>query len=99
MTISPSRTKRAFRAAHRAERRLELREVAVERLQVAGLDVELVAVAEDDGAEPVPLRLVDPARAVGEAGVGFASIGSMGGSKGNAMRGSYGDRCAAYFVE
>src|SRR5262245_12007028 len=48
----------------RLERLAELREVAVERLLVAALQQELVAVAEDDHPESVPLRLEDPARAV-----------------------------------
>ena len=45
-----------------AQERLELGEIAAERLQVAALDVELVAVAKHDGAEAVPLRLEQPAR-------------------------------------
>ena len=49
------------------ERVGELREVAVERLEVARLRVHLVAVAEDDGAEPVPLGLEQPAVALGQA--------------------------------
>ena len=40
----------------------QLGEVAVERLLVAALDEELVAVAEHERAEAVPLRLEDPAR-------------------------------------
>ena len=52
----------------RAEGGLELGEVAVERLQVAALDVEAVAVAEHDRAEAVPLRLEEPAVARGQLG-------------------------------
>src|SRR3990172_10912549 len=46
----------------------ELREVAVERLQVAALDERLIAVAEDDRTETVPLGLEEPAIALGERG-------------------------------
>ena len=56
------------RAADRAQRLLELREVSIERLQVPGLDVDLAAVAEDERAKAVPLRLVDPALAVRDRG-------------------------------
>src|SRR6185437_7068692 len=45
----------------RPDRRLELREVSVERLQIPGLDIRLIAVAEDDGPEAVTLRLEQPA--------------------------------------
>ena len=45
----------------RLQRLDELREVAVERPLVAALDEHLVAVAKDEGAEAVPLRLEDPA--------------------------------------
>ena len=45
----------------RAERIGQLREVAVERLEVAGLGVDLVAVAEDERPEAVPLGLEQPA--------------------------------------
>ncbi len=74
----------------RPERRGELREVAVERLQVARLDQGLVAVPEDDRPEAVPLRLEQPAVAQ-RAGSpdGLASIGSSGGSKGRCMGGPY----------
>ena len=51
----------------RPERLGELREVAIERLQVARLRVDLVAVAEDDRPEPVPFGLEQPAVAVGQA--------------------------------
>ena len=43
------------------ERVGQLREVAVERLQVARLGVDLVAVAEDERPEAVPLGLEQPA--------------------------------------
>src|SRR5581483_10002273 len=45
------------------ERGNELREVAVERLLVAALDEDVLAVAKDERAESVPLRLEDPALA------------------------------------
>src|SRR5439155_12793002 len=45
---------------------LELGEVAIEGFQVAALEVEPVAVAEHDRAEPVPLRLEEPAIALGQ---------------------------------
>jgi hypothetical protein len=48
------------------QRGLQLREVAVQRLQLAGLEVEPRPVAEHDGAEPIPLRLEHPARAGGK---------------------------------
>jgi hypothetical protein len=51
----------------RPDRIGELREVAVQRLEVTTLDQDLVAVTEDDGPEPVPLRFVEPAIAVGQA--------------------------------
>ena len=43
------------------QRIVQVREVAVERTQVAALDVDLVAAPEDDGPEPVPLRFEDEA--------------------------------------
>ena len=60
MTISPSSTQRGGQL--RAQRLDELGEVAVERLLVAALDEDLVAVAEDQHAKAVPLRLEDPGR-------------------------------------
>src|SRR6185436_3692443 len=52
----------------RAEVLVQLREVAVERAQVAALDVDVVAVAEHDRAEAVPLRLEEPAVPRGQLG-------------------------------
>jgi hypothetical protein len=49
-----------------AERRCELREVAVQRLEVAALREHLVAVAEHQRTEAVPLRLEQPAVARGQ---------------------------------
>ncbi len=43
-----------------AKRRDQLREVALQRPRVAALDPDIVALAEDDRPEPVPLRLVPP---------------------------------------
>ena len=45
----------------RAQGRRQLREVAVERFEVAALDESFVAVAEDQRPEAVPLGLVEPA--------------------------------------
>src|SRR5579871_313244 len=36
---------------------VQFRKIAVERLQIAALDVDVVAAAKDDRAKPVPLRL------------------------------------------
>ena len=52
----------------RLERLGELGEVAIERLQVAALDVQLVAVAEHERPEPVPLGLEQPAVVRGQPG-------------------------------
>src|SRR2546426_12398221 len=46
------------------ERRDELREVSVHRLLVAALEQDVAAVAEDERAKPVPLRLEEPSLAV-----------------------------------
>src|SRR5436309_15814786 len=56
----------AARGEARAQLRLELREVSVERPQVAALEVEPVAIAEDDGPEAVPLGLEEPPLARGQ---------------------------------
>ena len=66
ITISPSSTARSRQRC--AQRRLQLGEVAAQRLQVAALDVDLVAVAEHQRAKAVPLRLVQPAVALGDLG-------------------------------
>ena len=70
ITISPSRTQRSGQRG--PERLGQLGEVAVERLEVAALDVDLVAVAEDERAEAVPLRLEQPAVA------GRQAVGRLG---------------------
>src|SRR5438105_8411727 len=49
-----------------AERREQLGEVPVERFFLARLQNHFRAVAEDEGAEAVPLRLVEPAAALGQ---------------------------------
>src|SRR4029079_6273066 len=49
-----------------ALREAQLGEVAPERLAIARLDEEVAPVDEHDRAEPVQLRLVEPAVAVGE---------------------------------
>src|SRR5437667_10876182 len=56
----------AGRGQLRAECFDYLGEVAVERLFIAALDVDLVLVAEDQGAEPVPFGLEDPRAAGGD---------------------------------
>ena len=61
ITISPSTTHRSGSSAR--ERLDQLREVAGHRLLVAAADLDLVAVAEDQRPEPVPLRLVGARRA------------------------------------
>ena len=66
ITISPSSTQRGGSAA--ASGVDQLGEVALERLLVAALDVDLVAVAKDERAKAVPLRLEQPAVAVGQVG-------------------------------
>src|SRR5687768_16567372 len=38
---------------------VQLRKVPIERLQVAALDVDVVAAAKDDGTEAVPFRLIE----------------------------------------
>ena len=62
MTISPSSTQRGGSCACSGAK--QLGEVAVERLLVAALDEDLVAVAEHERAKPVPLRLEDPVAGV-----------------------------------
>ena len=57
-TSSPSSTHRGGQL--RRERLEQLGEVAVERIFVAALDEDLVAVAEHESAEAVPLGLEDP---------------------------------------
>ena len=66
-----------------AQRLGQLREVAIQRLQVARLRVDLVAVAEDEGAEAVPFGLEQPAVVRrGARRTALASIGSTGGWNG-----------------
>ena len=48
------------------EHRQQLREISVERLLVAARELDVVAVTEDDAAEPVPLRFVQHAIGVGD---------------------------------
>ena len=59
----------------------QLGKIAVERLEVAALDVEVVGAAEDEGAEAVPLRFVQRSPAPrAAAAAALASIGSIGGA-------------------
>ena len=60
----------------------ELGEVARERLAVARLEVDVVAVDEGDRAEAVPLGLVDPAVARRQALAVLASCGRAGARAG-----------------
>ena len=66
------------------ERRVQLGKVPVERPQVAALDEHVPAATEDDGAKPVPFRLVESRRRP-EGLSSLASIGSMGGAMANAV--------------
>src|SRR5215216_5183795 len=45
------------------QRRNQFRVVAGERLLVTTLDVDVISILEDEGAEPVPLRFEDPVAA------------------------------------
>ena len=63
MTISPSSTNRSGNAV--AQRLDQLGEVAGQRPVVAAAELDLVAVAEHDAAEAVPLRLVEHGPTVG----------------------------------
>ena len=70
----------------REQRLAQLGEVAQQRLLVAALEIEVVAVAEHDAAEAVPLRLVEHVgRRAACSRVSFASIGSNGGFTGNVI--------------
>ena len=81
------RRSRSRRRARSAPAGSELGEVAQQRLAVARLEVELVAVDERDRAEAVPLRLVGPARRrSGSALRERASWGSSGGVSGKRHR-------------
>ena len=55
MTISPSTTQPA--GSNAQQRLVQLGKVAIERLRVAALDVDVVAAAKDDRAEAVPFGL------------------------------------------
>ena len=62
MTISPSSTQRAGSCASKGS--INFRKVTVERLLVAALNQDLVAIAKHQGAKAIPLRLEDPAIAI-----------------------------------
>ncbi len=47
-----------------AEDRMEIGKIAVERPQIAALDVDVRRLAEDEGAEAIPFRLVEKALAL-----------------------------------
>ena len=59
---------RAARGQLGEQRCAQLGEVAVERLRVAALEQQLLAVAEHEHAKAVPLRLEDPVRSLGQRG-------------------------------
>ena len=80
MTISPSSD--AALGQLRLQRVDELREVAIERLPVAALDEDFVAVAEDQRAKAVPLGLEDPVARREARSTRLASIGRIGGWQG-----------------
>jgi hypothetical protein len=82
MTISPSD---ALLRELFEERLAEFGEVAVEGLAVAALDEEVFAVAEDDGAEAVPLGLEAPG--VGVGGDFVDALGEHGEDRGWEWRG------------
>src|SRR5512142_2593412 len=42
----------------RGERVVQFGEISIERLEIAALNVDVASTAEDDRAEPIPLRLV-----------------------------------------
>ena len=52
----------------------DVREIAVHRPAVAALEMYLVAVAEDDRPEAVPLRLIAPAVALGQLARGLGEL-------------------------
>ena len=77
----------------RLQRRDQLREVAGERAFVAAAQHDLVAVAEHDAAEAVPLRFVQPAVASGgSSSAALASIGETGGITGSRTTAACADR-------
>src|SRR3712207_9181751 len=80
----------------RADHRLDLREVAVHRLAVVALEVHVVAVAQDDRPEAVPLWLEAPAVAVGGVPCGAGALGvwwaAEGESAGEPRRAEIGRR-------
>ena len=80
ITTSPSSTQRSGSWALSGLG--ELGEVAVEGLEVPALRVDLVAVAEDEGPEPVPLGLEQPAVAVGQGAAGLGEHGLDRGLEG-----------------
>ena len=80
------------------QRRVQLGKVAIERLEVAALDVDVAAAAKDDRAKAVPLRLERKVASSGKPSTSLASMGSIGGSIGKSMRSRVGFVIAAYFL-
>ena len=70
----------------RLDRLDDLGEVAGQRPLVAAAELDLVAVAEDDAAEAVPLGLVETSSPAGGSVAALASIGFTGGITGRSMR-------------
>ena len=68
------------------KRLAKLREVAIERPQVAALNEEVGLMAEDNRAKPIPLRLVKKSASSGSVSASFASMGSTGGAIANRRR-------------
>jgi len=58
---------------------MEIREIAIERLQIAALNVDVVRAAEDERAKAVPLGFEQETGRGGMESTSLASIGSMGG--------------------
>ena len=59
---------------------VQLRKIAIERLQIAALDVDVVVRAKDDRRNPSHLGSNSRPPVAGMASTSLASIGSMGGS-------------------
>ena len=66
----------------RAQRFDQLGEIAVQRFFVAALNQDFVAIAKDQRAKPIPLRLENPVLPAGNSSTRLASIGRIGGFTG-----------------
>ena len=83
------RRARSARAAASASGSTSSGKVAIERLLVAALNQDLVAVAKDQRAKAVPLRFEDPGPPAGSSPTRLASIGKTGGLTGRSITMSY----------